>query len=404
MKRAIIVGATLALVLSISLPLIYLKLLRERAPTVIGSAATQYAPHAQPTGAVPTTLPWPTYGYDAARVRSTSAFKLRPPYRRSWTFHGHSLLEFPPVVGYGKLFINNFNGHLFAIKAATGKPIWAYRSGRCGWSSPALADGLVITTFIGSSECHSSYHDGQVAAFDADSGALRWLRTVGPSESSPLIYGATVYVGDWNGNVWALELRSGAERWSSHLSGAIKGSLASDGSRLFIGTYSGDLYALNRQSGDALWRSGGHGAFYSSPAVAYGRVFIGSLDDGIYAFGAKTGDLLWSRPTGSYVYASPAIFDHLILVGSYDSHFYALDAATGVARWSFAANGRISGAASVIDGIVYFSTFNERTYALKANNGAMVSSWPDGKYSPAVADHNHLYLVGLGRLYAMARS
>jgi outer membrane protein assembly factor BamB len=183
-------------------------------------------------------------------------------------------------------------------------------------------------------------------------------------------------------------------------SGAIKGSLATDGRRLFIGTYAGEVAALDKR-GTVLWRSGGHGAFYSSPAAAYGRVFIGSLDSGVYAFGATTGHLLWSRPTGGYVYASPAISSHLVLIGSYSRRFYALSAATGLVRWIFTANGPIPGSASVIDGLVYLSTFNRRTYALKTATGREVATWPDGKYSPAVADSRHLYLVGLGRLYAM---
>ena len=111
--------------------------------------------------------------------------------------------------------------------------------------------------------------------------------------------------------------------------------------------------------------------------------------------------LLWSQSTGGYVYASPAVWRRLILVGSYDHSFYALDAATGDVRWRFRANGPISGSASVIAGVVYFATFAERTYALDAARGRELWRWPDGKYSPVVADRERLYLVGLGRLYGM---
>ena len=161
--------------------------------------------------------------------------------------------------------------------------------------------------------------------------------------------------------------------------------------------------SLDARTGHVRWTSGGHDPIYSSPAVAYGRVFVGSLDGGVYAFGATTGRLLWAHPTGGYVYASPAVWRGRVLVGSYDHRFYALDAGTGDVRWRFDANGPISGAATVIDGLVYFSTFRERTYALDAAGGRQVATWPDGKYSPVVADAKRLYLVGLGRLYALAR-
>src|SRR4051812_14285509 len=101
------------------------------------------------------------------------------------------------------------------------------------------------------------------------------------------------------------------------------------------------------------------------------------------------------------VYASPAVWRHVVLIGSYDPGFYALDAGTGGVRWRFRANGPISGAASVVDGLVYFSSFARTTYALNATTGCVVATRPDGKYSAAVADKEHLYLVGLGRMYAL---
>jgi outer membrane protein assembly factor BamB len=148
--------------------------------------------------------------------------------------------------------------------------------------------------------------------------------------------------------------------------------------------------------------SGGHGAIYSSPAVAYGRVYVGSIGGGVYALGAATGDLLWAHATGGYVYASPAVWQHLVLVGSYDHRFYAFDAGTGDVRWQFDAGGPISGSASVIGGLVYLSTLAGRTFALDAATGRPARSWPDGKYSPAVADGSRLYVTGLGKLYALS--
>jgi len=102
------------------------------------------------------------------------------------------------------------------------------------------------------------------------------------------------------------------------------------------------------------------------------------------------------------VYASPAVWRGLVLVGSYDHTFYAINGATGSMRWSFPAGGAISGAASVIDGVVYFSTFARTTYARDAATGRRIRMWNDGEYSPAIAAYGRLFLVGLGRIYALA--
>jgi outer membrane protein assembly factor BamB len=380
----------------------YVELWRHHAPTIRGSTSTEFVPAPPPQPPPEPGIAWPTYGYDAERTRAAPGFRVRPPFRRVWTWHGRALLEFPPVVGYGRVYITNFAGRLSAIDAATGKAVWHYRSGRCGWASPALADHLVYEAFIGSGECGSRARDGEVAAFDARTGKTRWLRRLGPTESSPLVARGVVYAGDWDGRVWALDARTGRTRWIARLHGAIKGSLASSGRRLFIGTYGGDVVALAARTGRVLWRSGGHGSIYSSPAVAYGRVYIGSLDGGVYAFGAATGHLLWAHATGGYVYASPAVWRRRVLVGSYNHRFYAFDAGTGDVRWQFDAGGTISGSAAVIDGLVYFSTFREHTYVLSAASGRQVAGWADGKYSPAVADSKQLYFVGLGKLFALA--
>jgi outer membrane protein assembly factor BamB len=114
----------------------------------------------------------------------------------------------------------------------------------------------------------------------------------------------------------------------------------------------------------------------------------------VYSFGAASGKLRWSHDTGGYVYSSPAVWKRRVLAGSYDGSFYAFDAATGEMLWRFRANGPISGSPTVLGGVVYFATLERRTYALDARTGRTLWVFPDGKYSPVVADRKRLYLVG----------
>jgi outer membrane protein assembly factor BamB len=55
----------------------------------------------------------------------------------------------------------------------------------------------------------------------------------------------------------------------------------------------------------------------------------------------------------------------------------------------------------VIGNLVYFATLKGRTYALNAATGKQVWTFPDGKYSPVVADRERLYLVGYAKLYGL---
>lgn len=413
----------------------YVLHVRDAGSDVVGSSTVEFVvtepppatttgpPAATTTGPPPATVParparparpalppvvWPTYGFDNRRLRTVPS-ALRPPFRSAWTFGRRSLLEFPPTLAYGRLTVALNHGDLFSLDARTGAVRWVFPSGRCVAASPAVANRIVYASFLNRPPCNSKAAgiDGEVVAFDALSGRVRWRAAVGPTESSPLVANGLVYVGDWSGKVLALDAATGAARWSYQTGGKVKGAAALADGRLVIGSYDGRVYSLDARTGALIWKAsaqerlGGRGTFYATPALAFGRVYIGSTDGKVYSFGASTGKLRWSQSTGGYVYASAAVWRRLVLVGSYSGRFLAFDAATGEERWRFTAAGPISGSAVVIGDVVYVSTLARRTYALDAATGKLLWTFPEGKYAAAIADVGRLYLVGYTRLYAM---
>ncbi len=410
MKRFLLAFAALV-VLAAGAGAAYVLYRQHERRNVHGSSTIEFVTTAPPVVRPPkelSELPWPTYGYDDRRTRYASGIALRPPFRRLWIFHAQSLLEFPPAVAYRRLYFASNSGVFYAISAKTGKRAWKVAMGRCVAASPAVVRGRVFMTFLNRPPCNSSTaSDGLLVSFHAGTGRIDWRRTIGPSESSPLVANGLVYVGDWRGNVYAFGASDGRPVWSFHTGGKVKGGVALDEGRLYVGSYDGHVYALDARTGKLLWRASAQGTllggatFYATPALAYGRVYIGATDGKVYSFGAGSGKLRWSHGTGGYVYASAAVWKGLVLVGSYSGWFYALDAATGDERWRFRANGQISGSATVVNGVVYFATLQRRTYALNARTGAEVWSFPDGKYSPVVADTHRLYLVGYGAVYGL---
>ena len=156
--------------------------------------------------------------------------------------------------------------------------------------------------------------------------------------------------------------------------------------------------------------------FYATPTVAYGRVFAPNTDGTVYAYGAGTGNMLWARHVGTYVYTAAAVWSQKLYVGTYDGKFYALDAATGDTDWVREMPAAVHGAPTVMDGLVYLSTCGfcghkgvrsakagpNGTYALDARTGALVWRFPDGQYSPLVADDRRIYLTGATRVYGLS--
>jgi outer membrane protein assembly factor BamB len=354
-------------------------------------------------------IPWPMFGYTVTGVRFADGIRVQPPFRRLWSSGGSTLLEFQPAIAYGRLYVVNAYGDVLALNTHTGKRAWRFRGGRCAASSPAVSRimrGTVYVSLLNRGDCATGkVTNGEVIALAHNWGQLRWRKRIGPTESSPLLVGNSVYVGDWRGDVYALDARTGKTRWRFHTGGRVKGGLSYLTGRVFVGSYDHHVYALSARTGRVLWKAaaqqrlGNRGTFYATPAVAYGRVYIGSTDGKVYSFGAHSGKLRWSHGTGGYVYGSPAIWQKRVLVGSYSGRFYALDAATGDEKWTFKANGPISGSATVIDGVVYFATLEGRTYGLDARTGKQVWTYRDGRYAPMVADRERAYLVGYAKVY-----
>jgi outer membrane protein assembly factor BamB len=408
--RKVLAVAALLLLLGVGVVVGYVLYKRHEARNIHGSSTQEFVTTevAKPAKRTPEVV-WPTYGYDNERVKAVTGFNVRPPYKLQWAFRARKLLEFPPVIAYGKLYIANNSGVLFAIEARTGNEKWHYDARRCTAASPAVAKRLVYQVFLNRPPCNAqgSSLDGEVVAFLARGGKVRWRRTIGPSETSPLVANGLVYVGDWLGKVYAFDADTGKTRWTFSTNGKVKGGVALSGNRVYVGSYDGHVYALNARTGRQIWRAsaqarlGPTGTFYATPAVAYGRVYIGSTDHKVYSYGATTGELRWSHTTGSYVYSSPAVWRLRVYIGSHDGNLYCFDAATGDVRWRFDAHGVISGSPTVIEGVVYFSTARNRTYALNARTGKLLWHFPDGQYTPVVADSKKLYLVGHTRLFAL---
>jgi outer membrane protein assembly factor BamB len=421
-RRLLVGGGLVAIVLAVAIGL-YVRS-QDNPPEKRGSATEEFVVTEEPEPKPPpkdvNKRPWPTYGYDDAR-QHISPYKHRPPYKRLWTIDAHDTLEFPPAIGYGRVYLAQQKGLFFALNAETGRVSWRKSNGRCAASSPTVGKGLVYVSYMHHVECLQGQEgaDGFVVAWDAQTGKERWRYKTAPVESSPLLHGNRVYVGAWDHGVHALNAKTGKRIWRFQANNEVNTSAAWWRGRIIIGDDSGTLYALSAKTGRLLWSSGAGTEFwYATPTIAYGRVYIGNTDGTMYAFGARSGKLLWARPLGSYIYGAAAVYRRKVFVGTYDGKFYALDAATGDVRWQRDAGGTVHSAPTVIDGLVYYAICSscgseaqravaggtDSTIAVRASDGTRVWRFRAGKYAnPVVADEERIYITGRAHQFALAR-
>ncbi len=240
--------------------------------------------------------------------------------------------------------------------------------------SPAVDRGLVFGAFLNRPPCNAATGDGRVVALAEKTGKVRWSKMIGPSESSPLVRGGRVYVGDWNGVVWCFAESTGRLLWSFQSDGKVKDALAFAAARSTSGpTARRSMPSTPTRASSSGRRSPSRAC--SAPATSTRRP------------PSPTTACTSARPTarctrsarrpatcagrsrpGGYVYSSPAVWDERVYAGSYSGRLYSFDAATGAVDWSFQANGPISGSPTVVAGIVYFATLCRATYALERDD------------------------------------
>jgi outer membrane protein assembly factor BamB len=252
---------------------------------------------------------------------------------------------------------------------------------------------------------------------------VKWVfRTGELIVSSPAVATGTVYVGSADNFLYAIDAKTGKQKWKFDAHGNVSSPAVSDG-RVYIVSLDGKLYAVDASTGAAKWNFATQGEsrstapgvdgaspahelmpdpwdfFLSAPTVANGVIYFGSGDHSIYAIEASSGKLRWKFLTGNVVHASPAVADGMVYVGSFDSYFYALTAADGTLAWKFKTGDDdkthvmtgLPGSAAVSDGTVYFGSRDGNVYALDARSGALrwrtaeEGSWVIA--SPAVRDH-----------------
>jgi len=348
------------------------------------------------------TVDWPWFGRVEQRTHYI-ADAPDPPFHFLWQFFAKQLLEFPPALEDGFVFIVNKTGGVYVLDAATGKVVRQANLSN-DVTSPAYSDG---TLYIAQT-------NGDLTALDVRDAKPRWtFHSDAELESSPLVSGGRVYLGSDDGHFYAVDADTGKQVWRVELGHDVKASPSIDGSTLYVGDYEGTVWALDADTGKTRWSTdttklpvGGDGGFYSSPAVAFGGVYEARTDGIVFALDADTGKLDWDFKTSNSIYSSPAAAqvpgtEPTIYVGSYDHQLYALDAKTGDKRWRYDVGGVVPGTPTVVGKTVYTSSFQtKKTYGLDAKTGKRVFEWGSAGFTPVISDGERVFLTGFQTVWA----
>ncbi len=219
-------------------------------------------------------------------------------------------------------------------------------------SSPAIdADGMVFTGFLYDLDEDSS---GGVVAIapnilETPQKKHAWLvSTDHPVEGSPLIHENLVYFADFDGTLYAVDRRTGAERSRVDLSAELASTdvsvasspvLSRDGATLYLSfalwrSEIGGVIAFSRENLQVRWISFLPGYVQAAPVVGTdGRLYIGSVNNTLYALGPNDGGILWQRALEGSIWTEAALGpDGTIYVGT--TNIIAAVSPDNVLRWT----------------------------------------------------------------------
>ena len=290
--------------------------------------------------------PWPMSGFCPTR-RGRSPYVGAQTSTVKWTYPV-GVSSDVAIAADGTLYFGGFDGKLHAA-TPSGATKWSFptSTAEAVLGSPAIAaDG---TIYFGAQD-HNFY-----ALTPA--GAQKWVYPCADVASPPNVGGdGTVYFTSKDHMLHAVDPQ-GKKRWEVALGGSdlyAQPVLSVDGATLYIADFDGSLYAVTSKAGAPLWSFPTSGLAHTPAVGPDGAIYFGSGDKNLYALNAD-GTKRWAFLTGAEVGSAPALGENgVVYATSNDGKLYAIDSKGG-SMWSYP-SGRIVTVAPTVDaaGAVYF--------------------------------------------------
>ena len=239
------------------------------------------------------------------------------------------------TLGFKKLLLSTSNGDVYCVSKDSGDIIWKYSTSGEVLSPPATNGDIVAIQNI----------DGRVTAVDLDTGDFRWdYRSVIPNltlrgTSEPTFYQGFLYIGFANGNLAKIAPRSGVTQWEIPITTSketseigriidIDGNFVFSGGIVFVATFQGDVAALDTRTGRFIWKektSTANDLLYSR-----GKIILVDEKDQVLAYSQNSGNLEWfNKDFFLRKLTSPSSLKSLVVYGDFQGFLHALDISQG---------------------------------------------------------------------------
>jgi len=225
----------------------------------------------------------------------------------------------------------------------------------------------------------------------------------------PATDGARIFAGAYDGQVAAFDAETGKKAWSVKTELRLTAGPGYGDGLLTFGTADGDLLALDAATGEERWRETIGSEILAAPAIGSGVVVVRTVDGRLRGYSAANGSTAWNieqnLPTltlrGN---TAPRVSGPLVVSGFNNGRVAAYEVANGDPAWEVAiANptGRselerlvdVSAGLSIVGNDVYVVGYHGRAVGIDLETGVVLWQQEMSSYAGLGTDVNSVYVT-----------
>lgn len=263
----------------------------------------------------------------------------------------------------------------------------------------AVAGGIVYVGSLG----------GNLYALVLADGKEKWRYKTAGVDGPVSFHSGAVYVGDADGVFHCVDAATGKKRWRFETGGDIKGGANFTGDSVLFGAGDETLYCLSLE-GKERWRfKVPGGPVMATPAVVGGRTFVAGCDSSLHVIDVANGKEVASVGLDGQTGSTAAVDGDELFVGTMANQLIAVNWRKPAVGWRFEAPRRpqpFFSSAAVSDRLVISGSRDKRVHALDRKSGKEVWSFPTDRKvdsSPVVVGERVWVGSSDGNLYVLDR-
>jgi outer membrane protein assembly factor BamB len=245
--------------------------------------------------------------YEGGRLYVTSGFRavqaLNPANGSVvWRTRTLAPVHDAPAAGGGRVFAVDLDNQFQSYDAATGRPDWSYQA----LTEPARILKATAPVITGDAVV-GAFGSGELVAFRMTNGNVLWNQTLSRGNQTnalseirsiagrPVVAGGDVYAGSHSGVFAAVDLRTGAPRWTLPVATITTPWPA--GEVVYVVSRAGEVICASRATGQVYWiadlnkgiAKAKDRSLYFGPILASGRLLVGGSNGYVIALDPRTG-------------------------------------------------------------------------------------------------------------------